>query len=153
RRISVKMIGRPRGRSMETIWQDLRYAARSLAKQPAFTVIVVLTLAVGIGANTAIFSVVNATLLRPFSFKDPDQLMKVSMTTRAMRGRPPGDNMVWSFPKYQTIRELQRVFKDVALYSGRTYNLTGVEQAERLQGELVTAAYFSILSVTAAAGR
>src|SRR5713226_1999170 len=138
------MICKAGGRSMETIWQDLRYGARSLAKQPGFTLIAVLTLAVGIGANTAIFSVVNATLLRPFSFKDPDRLMKVSMTTPSMRGRPPGDNAVWSYPKYQTFRELQRVYEDVALYGGWTSNLTGVEQAEWLIGEVVTAAYFPL---------
>jgi hypothetical protein len=84
---------------MDTIWQDLRYGVRSLAKQPGFSLIAVLTLAVGIGANTAIFSVVNATLLRPFPFQDPDRLMKVSLTAPAMHGRPRIDDFVWSYPK------------------------------------------------------
>ena len=65
---------------METILQDLRYASRTLRKQPGFTLTAVLTLAVGIGANTAIYSVVDATLLRTLPFKDPDRLMRVSLT-------------------------------------------------------------------------
>jgi putative ABC transport system permease protein len=138
---------------MDTIIQDLRYGARALWKQPAFTLIAVLTLSVGIGANTAIFSVVNATLLRTLPFKDPESLMKVSLTAPGRRGQPARDDLVWSYPKYKTLREQQQVFEDVALYAGRTFNLTGVDEAERLRGEVVSAAYFPILGIAAQVGR
>jgi putative ABC transport system permease protein len=85
---------------MDTILQDLRYASRTLWKQPGFTLIAVLTLAVGIGANTAIYSVVDATLLRKLPFKDPDRLMRVSLTLPERQGRPSIDDMYWSYPKY-----------------------------------------------------
>src|SRR5713101_7875210 len=122
---------------METILQDLRYAARALAKQPGFTAIAVFTLAVGIGANTAIYSVVDATLLRTLPFKDPGRLMKVSLTAPGMRGRPPQDDVVWSYPKYETFRQSQQVFEDTAAYRGGTFNLTGADEPERLRGEIV----------------
>jgi putative ABC transport system permease protein len=112
-----------------------------------------LTLAVGIGANTAIFSVVNATLLRPFPYKEPDRLMRVSLTMPSHPGDMPTDDMVWSYPKFETLRQNQRVFEDLALYRSSTYNLTGIEEAERIQGENVTAAYFPVLSITAQLGR
>jgi putative ABC transport system permease protein len=126
---------------METLIQDLRYGARSLRKQPGFTLVAVLTLAIGIGANTAIFSVVNATLLRPFPFKDPDRLMRVSLTTPHGRGGPDSDDMIWSYPKHQTFRERQQIYEDIALYRGGTFNLAGDVEAERVLGEYVGASY------------
>src|SRR3989442_15907444 len=99
---------------METILQDLRYAARTLAKQPGFTGIAVFTLAVGIGANTAIYSVVDATLLRTLPFQEPGRLMKVSLTTPRTHRRPSQDDMVWSYPKYETFRQNQQVFEETA---------------------------------------
>src|SRR5437667_3463576 len=76
---------------LETLLQDLRYAGRALRKQPGFTLIAALTLAVGIGANTAIYCVVDATLLRSLPFKEPNRLMKVSITTPSMFGQPGTD--------------------------------------------------------------
>src|SRR6266436_5990317 len=125
--------------AMETILQDLRYAGRTLAKQPGFTAIAVFTLAVGIGANTAIYSVVNATLLRKLPFNDPARLMKVSLTRPALRGLPSRDDAVWSYPKYETFRQSQQVFENTAVYRGGTFNLTGVDDPERLRGEIVGA--------------
>src|SRR5580704_19492957 len=113
---------------METILQDLRYAARTLARQPGFTAIAIFTLAVGIGANTAIYSVVDATLLRTLPFQDPDRLMKISMTVPASPGRrapDAADDMVWSYPKYNLFRQIQQVFQDTAVYRPNTFNLTG----------------------------
>jgi len=141
---------------METILQDLRYAARTLARQPGFTAIAVFTLAVGIGANTAIYSVVDATLLRTLPYQDPGRLMKVSLTTPAMpgpRSRQARDDMIWSYPKYQTFRKLQQVFADTAVYMPYTYNLTGSGDPERLRVEIVGAGYFPVLGIHAELGR
>jgi putative ABC transport system permease protein len=138
---------------MDTLFQDLRYGARSLRRQPGFTLIAVLTLAVGIGANTAIFSIVNATLLRPFPFREPERLMKVSLTAPGSFGDPANDDMVWSYPKFETFRQNQQVFEKLALYRSGDFNLTGIEQAERIRGEAVTADYFPLLGIPAIAGR
>src|SRR5882724_1634484 len=138
---------------METILQDLRYAARSLRKQPGFTLIAVLTLAVGIGANTAIYSVVDATLLRSLPFNEPDRLMKVSLTAPSMYGQPAIDDLVWSYPKYETFRQLQHVFEDTALYRANTFNLSGTDEPEQVRTELVGASYFPILGVKPLVGR
>mgnify|MGYP001043445918 CR=1 FL=1 len=137
---------------MRTLLQDLRYGARGLGRRPAFTLVAVLTLAAGIGANTAIFSVVNATLLRPLPFKDPGRLMKVYLTIP--RGQMPANaGMVWSYPKYQTFSSLQKVFEQSAVLRGIQSNLAGADQAERLQGEQVQAAYFPLLGVQPVLGR
>jgi putative ABC transport system permease protein len=138
---------------METILQDLRYASRILWKQPGFTLTAVLTLAVGIGANTAIYSVVDATLLRTLPFQDPDRLMRVSLTLPERQGRPSIDDMYWSYPKYQTFRQVQQVFEDVALYRDRTFNLTGTDEAERVLAEVVSAGYLPILGIKPHVGR
>jgi len=138
---------------MQTILQDLRYAARTLARQPGFTAIAMFTLAVGIGANTAIYSVVDATLLRPLPFRDPGRLMKVAITTPSADRFGTRDDMVWSYPKYETFRRLQQVFQDTAVYRSVTFNLTAADQPERLSGEMVSAGYFPLLGIRAVAGR
>src|SRR6185369_7455892 len=141
---------------MHTILQDLRFAARTLARQPGFTAIAVFTLAVGIGANTAIYSVVDATLLRTLPYQDPATLFKVSLTTPASpgrRARGPNDDMVWSYPKYEFFRKNQQVFSDTAVYQAYTFNLTSTDEPERLKAEIVGASYFPVLGVRAAAGR
>ena len=135
------------------ILQNLRYAARGLARQPGFTAMAVFTLAVGIGANTAIYSVVDATLLRPLPFREPARLMAVSLTTPSLWGRPGQDDMIWSYPKYETFSRMQQVFGSLALYRGATFNLTGAGDPERLRGELVSAAYFPLLGVRTHVGR
>src|SRR5690349_12570800 len=138
---------------METIRQDLRFALRTLARQPGFTTIAVFTLALGIGANTAIYSVVDATLLRALPFYEPDRLMKVSLTAPSMHGEPPRDDVVWSYPKYETFRQSQQVFTDSAVYRPTTSNLTGTNDPEQVRGELVSASYFPLLGVKAVVGR
>lgn len=138
---------------LETLLQDLRYAARALRKQPGFTLVAVLTLAVGIGANTAIYCVVDATLLRSLPFNEPNRLMKVSITTPSMFGQPGTDDLVWSYPKYETFRQLQNVFEDTAVYRANMFNVSGIDEPEQVRAELVGASYLSILGAKTLMGR
>ena len=107
-----------RGSSMQAIRQDVRYAIRTLVKAPVFTLIAVGTLALGIGANTAIFTLVNALLLKPLPFAQPDELMMVHLLMPD-RAAPAGvfREMVWSYPKYEVFRDEQQVFSEHALFT------------------------------------
>ncbi len=133
------------------LWQDLRFGARMLLKKPGFTLIAVLTLALGIGANTAIFSVVNALLLRPLPYRQPEQLVKV------FRAPPdPAKGMlpsIWSYPRFEMLRDQNQSFAAVAGFNQSPYNLTGTDAPERLQVEMVSAGYFPLLGVNAIVGR
>ena len=133
---------------MGTIWQDISYGYRTLWKSPAFTVVAILALALGIGANTAIFSVVNAILLRPLGYKDPEQLVHIyhhypKLNLKATVS-PPG---------YTYYRDNARSFSDVAAVAGWSANLTGDGEPERLQGLEVTANLFPMLDARPARGR
>ncbi|HJU72401.1 MAG TPA: ABC transporter permease, partial [Gemmatimonadaceae bacterium] len=152
--LSQNVLDAGRRRSMMSGFKhDLRYALRALGKQPAFTTTVVLMLALGIGANIAIFSLIHAVLLKPLPFADPDRLMLVHML--APQRDAPGELRpnVWSYPKYQVFRDQQQVFESVALFRPATWNLTGTGTPERLPGEFVEAAYFDVLRIEASAGR
>jgi hypothetical protein len=100
---------------MAAVWQDVRHAARLLARSPGFTIVAVLTLALGIGANTAMFAVVNAVLLKPLPFRDAERLMLVHLLVQD-RVAGPGilRESVWSFPKYRTLPDIDRSFDDTA---------------------------------------
>src|ERR1043166_8116715 len=106
---------------METIIKDIRYAIRGLLQRPGFTAIAVITLALGIGANTAIFSVVNAVLLRPLPFKDPDRLMML-WERRANSGHA---NLPLSGHEYAAFKERSNAFEDITLIQPNAYALTG----------------------------
>ncbi len=150
---------RRRGRMalrIESLLQDVKIAIRGLSKERSFTAVAVITLALGIGATTAIFSVVNSTLLRPLPFKDPDRLMRVSLLEPQKPGQRVDDirrEGVWSYPKYRMFRESQTVFEDEATYLRSQFNLTGVDEPERLWAEIVGASYFSVLGIVAELGR
>ncbi len=133
--------------TVDALWQDVRYALRALRRRPLFAAIVMLTLGLGIGANTAIFSVLNAALLRPLPFPEPERMVKVSLVT----SEEP--DMVWSWPKYELLRDEQHFLAAVAGYAGWQGNLAGTGDPERLQGERVTAHYFELLGVRPRAGR
>ncbi len=140
---------------MSALWQDLRYALRWFGRSPGFTVVAVATLAIGIGANTAMFAVVNAVLLKPLPFADADRLMLVHLS---MPGRLPGQEgvyqeIVWSYPKYQSFLEVQRGFEETALFAGRTYSLSGDGEAEQVRGEIITDRYLSVLGIEPILGR
>ena len=134
---------------METFLQDMRYALRTLLKRPAFTVIVVLALALGIGANTAIFSVVNAILLRPLPYKNPDRIVMVWMDNHKL-----GVDQDWhSYPNYSDYRDQSSTFEDVAAFNDRSFNLTGTGDPVRVVGAWTTANLFQVLGVDPILGR
>ncbi|HEX5736618.1 MAG TPA: ABC transporter permease [Blastocatellia bacterium] len=136
---------------MNTLLRDLRYAVRMLAKRPAFTVVAVLALALGIGANTAIFSVVNAVLLRPMPYENPDQLIMLWETNPRLQ---LGFDEVSVAPaNYVDWKNQNSVFEQLAAFWPSTYNITDAGQPERLEGVEVSSDLFSLLGVQAARGR
>jgi putative ABC transport system permease protein len=137
---------------LEDLRHDVRYPRRMLRSNPGFAAIAVLILAVGIGATTAIFSVVNATLLRPLPFREPDRLMSVFLRMPVQYGSGEID-MVWSYPKYQAFLAAQRTFGDVAIHVADAFTVGGEDGAERELGESVSARYFSILGIRPERGR
>jgi predicted permease len=136
---------------LAALWQDLRFGARMLLKQPGFTVIAVLTLSLGVGANTAIFSVVNSLLLRPLPYREPEQLVKVFRTPpNPTKGMLPS---IWSYPRFEMLRDQNRSFSAVAGFNQSPYNLTGTDAPEQLQKETVSDGYFPLLGVNTIVGR
>ena len=137
---------------LEDLRHDIRYTRRMLRSNPGFAAIAILILAVGIGATTAIFSVVNATLLRPLPFREPDRLMSVFLRMPVQFGSGEID-MVWSYPKYQAFLSAQRTFSDAAVHVADAFTIGGDDGAERVLGESVSARYFSILGLAPQRGR
>lgn len=139
---------------MDTLLQDIRLSLRDLVARPGFTAVAVLTLAIAIGANTAMFSIVNATLLRRLPFAQPERLTAIHLVLPKNMAAERGETeMVWSYPKYETFRAAQHAFADTAVYEESEVSLTGREQPERLTGEAVGAAYFRTLGVVPQLGR
>jgi hypothetical protein len=137
------------GAWIEDTWRDLRFALRSLAKTPGFTVTAIVVLAVGIGANTAIFSVVNTILLKPLSYPEPESLVQLMNT--APEGTFNGANV----PKFNIWHQQTGIFQYVAGYDqgGAGLNLTGGDNPEQVQGVHVTADYFTLFGASVLAGR
>ncbi len=133
---------------MGTLWQDLRYGVRMLAKKPGFTAIAVLTLALGTGANTAIFSVVNTVLLRPLPFEHPEQLV----TPWGNRDKGEQQRVV-SYPDFVDWRDQTRTLEQVAAYNLVATHLRGEGEPELLSGAAVSADLFPLLGVRLALGR
>ncbi len=131
---------------MQTLLQDLRYAVRLLLKTPTFTAIAILTLALGIGANTAIFSVVNAVLLRPLAYKDPSRLILVAE-------KSPFPVISTSFQNYVDWRAQSSSFESLEATRGTTITLTGSGEPQRLSARMVTAPMFPLLGVDTLVGR
>jgi putative ABC transport system permease protein len=134
---------------MQSLLQDIRYGVRMLTKNAGFTAIAVLTLALGIGANTAIFSVVNAELLRPLPFHDPGRLVSVDVTN-SRTGWKSGNA---DYPDFEDWRSQNQVFEKIAAYYDNKLTLTGVENPAHLEGEVVSADLFTLLGVTPKLGR
>jgi predicted permease len=156
-RLHWRPLGRPtpvrRNTAMSALIQDLRFALRALRKQAGFTLTAVLTLALGIGANIAIFALVYAVLIKPLPFREPEELVLVQMMAPDREAPGVSRPMVWSYPKYAVLRDRQQVFTGTALFTSNESSLTDTAQPERLQGEAVEASYFTVLGVTAQFGR
>jgi putative ABC transport system permease protein len=136
-------------RWLEDLGTDLRYAFRTLRRTPGFTAVAILTLALGTGANLAIFALLNAVLIRPLPFRSPGELMLVHL----LGPERESSEMLWSYPKYEVARDRQQVFIATALFTDREWTLTKTTQPERLQGEVVEASYFPLLGIDASLGR
>ena len=132
---------------MTTLMQDLRYGLRLLARNPGFTAVAVITLALGIGANTAIFSVVSGVLLNPLPYPQPERLVALYSKT------PQFDQSSISYPNFLDWVHDNRSFAALAGYRGDDFNLTGMGEPERVPAEMVSASFFPILGIHAAVGR
>src|SRR5436190_3081788 len=134
--------------------QDLRYALRMLAKQPAFTFVVIITFALGIGANTAVFSVLNAVLLRPLPFHEPQKLVALGEYDIREKADPGTEINSISYLDYVDWRDRSEVYERVAVYTNQSVStLTDGNQATHVQGEAVSADLFPLLGVQPALGR
>ncbi len=138
--------------ALETVLQDIRFGLRVLRRNPGFTAVAVLTLVLGIGANTAIFSVVNAVLLRPLPFPDPGHLMMI-WHTPPQKSFPGVARFVVSPANYLDWRSQNHVFDQMAAIGFRSLTLTGMGQPESVTGAAVSADFFTVLRVRPSAGR
>src|SRR4026208_1781766 len=132
---------------METLLKDLRYGVRMLTKNPAVSLIAVLTLALGIGANTAIFSVVSAVLLNPLPYQQPDRLVSLweNVPEHGQWRAAPANFLDW--------KKQNTVFEDVVAFGGSAMTLTGDGDPEQLSGTAVTDGYFEVVGAHPAFGR
>src|SRR5215471_6311284 len=124
-------------RPVDALAGDLRYALRALRKSPGFTAVVMLTLALGIGATTAIFTVVDTVMLRPYPYPDMDRIVMLNEVMRS------GQPLAISWQNFQDWREQNQVFAHLGVYRGYTVNLTGVGQPERLIGSIASSDVFT----------
>jgi len=138
---------------MGTFAQDLRYAVRSLVKQPAFSALAIAMLAIGIGATVAIFALTFAVLYKPLPFADPSRLMLVHLLAPDREAPGVSSPMIWSYPKYRVFRDHQQVFESSSTFTGWTWNLTGAGAPEQVTGELVDGTYLPLLGVSPRLGR
>lgn len=132
---------------MRTLWQDLRYGARMLLKHPGFTLVASLTLALGIGANSVIFSFVNAVLLRPLPLREPEQLVKI------WENKPDMIQGTASIPNLKDWREQNDVFTGITAYQFGSFSLSGRDQPARVLGVTASANFFDVVGVAPQMGR
>jgi putative ABC transport system permease protein len=138
-----------RGSRLEQTWQDVRFGARMLARHRGYTLVAVLTLALGIGANTAIFTLVNAMMLRPLPFPEPDRLYNVSESNPSRGWTTFGV----SHPNYLDWRRMNRSFTDLAAWGGGSFNVASGGDSEVVPGLAITASFLPVLGVAPVAGR
>lgn len=133
--------------SMETLLQDIRIALRGFIRRPAFTIVALLTLTLGIGGNSAIFTLVNAVLLAPLPFGNPEQLVDV------WGANEDGSKSLLSVPDFEDARTRARVFSEMGIVRSQSVNLTGGERPDRVVGNFVSASSLRMLNATTAVGR
>ncbi len=133
---------------MQRLWQDIRYSLRIMRKKPAFTIFAVLTLALGIGVNTVVFSVANAILLRPLPVTDPDGLIRIYQRTAegAVQSR-------FSYPDYKDLLNRSSSLDGIAAVSLNPFRLDAVDQSQQILGESISGNYFKVLGIEAFKGR
>src|SRR5215470_6203922 len=139
-----------RQRLEEDMFQDLRFGVRMLMKSPGFALVAVFSLALGIGANSSVFSLLDAMLLKPLPVKQPEQLVIVNMRPA---GQPGRGFSAYSYPVFREMREKNTVFSDIFARSGLQTSLSSGGQTERVLGEVVSGNFFSSLGVNALLGR
>ncbi|MGH9937602.1 MAG: ABC transporter permease, partial [Blastocatellia bacterium] len=132
---------------MGTLWRDLRYGARMLMKKPGFTLIAVVTLALGIGANTAVFTLIEGAFLRPFPIAEPERVVALSLKTKSR------DLMGFSYPAYKDVRDRNEVLSGLIAHHFSQFNLSRNGDNQYVHGYLVTGNYFDVLGVKPALGR
>jgi putative ABC transport system permease protein len=149
RRSDQRRSARDRGReALDALRQDIRFTLRSLLRQPAFALIAILTLGLGIGANTAIFSVVNGVLLSPLPYREPERLV---LLWESVTDLP---QITVAYPDYLDWRRRAKSFEDLAVYDeGDSYTLTGAGDPETITGHLASGNLFSLLGIQPALGR
>src|SRR5947208_1430485 len=133
----------------ENLLQDIRFASRTLRRSPGFMTTGIAALELGIGANTAIFTVINTVLLQPLAYPEPDRIVQLELSS------PQGNGNVTSIPKFNTWREQSQVFQDISAYdqSGPGINLTGGDRPEQLKGIHVSSSFFQLFGARVVAGR
>ena len=132
---------------METLFQDIRYGVRVLLKGRAVTAIAVLALTLGIGANTAIFSVINAVLIKPLPYPQPDRVVRVYEKSAKF------DQMSISYPNFLDWQKQNQLFEAISVFRYQGFNVTGAQGPERIQGRMISASFFTVLGVQPVIGR
>src|SRR2546429_923137 len=132
---------------METLLQDIRYGCRMLMKSPTFTAIAVITLALGIGANTALFSVINGVLLSPLPFPEPDKLITLH------ENKPNFEGGSVSYPNFRDWQKDNHTFSSIALSRTYAFSLTGIGEAEQVNADFVSSDFFTVLGIKPVIGR
>src|SRR4029077_2620393 len=132
---------------IDKLVQDVRYALRLWRRRPGFAAVAILTLALGVGANTAMFSIVNAVLLRPLPYADADRLVSVFTKSSSFR------QGLLSYKEYEEIRRQSGTIESIGLFLPQSVNLTGANEPQRLTGNFVSGSFFDVLGLKAERGR
>jgi hypothetical protein len=137
--------------ALESVWHDVRYAVRMLSNSPGFFLVAVLTLALGVGANTAIFSIVNSLLLRPLPVPEPDRLVTISSDYAVRFGFTAGAG--WNYPMWDRLRQRAEAFDGALAFTAERFDLAKGGERQPVDGLYVSAGFFATVGVPALLGR